>query len=205
MRTVTGRSRKGEQRAETIIDAALRCLARDGYAATSLQRVGDESSLGKRAVVYYFGSRDGLFDHVVRVVGGRLVDQLEQSVLGLEDPADIVARGFERMWEAITSDRALLVAWFGLRTEAITNDGLRPAANYITDRMRAVIAMLIDNALARGRVLHMRRPALDVLILAGIQGLILEYVERGSTPDLHDGIAEFRVFLEGVSSVATGP
>ena len=38
------------ERRQRIIDAALRCLARDGYAAASLQRVADEAGLGKRAV-----------------------------------------------------------------------------------------------------------------------------------------------------------
>ena len=32
---------KGERAAESIVEAAIRCLGRDGYAATSVQRIAD--------------------------------------------------------------------------------------------------------------------------------------------------------------------
>ena len=191
---------KGERSAEAIIDAALRCLARDGYAATSLQRVADEAELGKRTVIYYYGTREGLFDQVVRRVGGRLLDQLEQVTVGEEDPADIVSRGFERVWAAITTDRALLVAWFGLLAESVTNPALADTASYITTRFRGLIARLIDDALQRGRTLHLRRSSLEVLILAGVQGLVLEYLERGETPELSMAIEDFQAWLISVST-----
>lgn len=195
---------KGERRAEAIVDAALRCLATDGYSASSLQRVADEAGLGKRVVIYYFGTREGLFDRVVRRVGDRLIDQLEQAVSGLEEPADIVTRGFERVWAAITTDRALLVAWFGLLAESVTNPALAETAGYITTRFRALIARLIDDALARGRTLHLRRSSLEVLALAGVQGLILEYLERGETPELKAAIEDFQSWLIHASAPAAG-
>ncbi len=193
---------KGTRRAEEIVEAALRCLARDGYAATSLQRVADEAGLGKRTVIYYYSTREGLFDHVVHRVGGRLLDQLEQAVAGVEEPADIVSRGFERVWGAITTDRALLVAWFGLLAESVTNPALAETAGYITTRFRSLIGRLIDDALARGRTLHLRRSSLEVLILAGIQGLILDYLERGETPELALAIEDFQTWLVRVSAPA---
>lgn len=193
---------KGARQAEAIVDAALRCLARDGYAATSLQRVADEAELGKRMVIYYYETREGLFDHVVRRAGGQLIDQLEQAFDGLEEPADIVTRGFERVWSAITTDRALLVAWFGLLAESVTNPALRTTAGYITSRFRALIGKLIDEAIARGRTLHLRRGSLEVLILAGIQGLILEYLERGETFELSAAVEDFQTWLIHVSAPA---
>lgn len=193
-------SAKGERHAQLIVDAALRCLARDGYAATSLQRVADEAGLGKRAVIYYYGSREGLFDHVVRQLGDRLMEQLAEAVEGLEEPSDIVSLGFARFWTAVTTDRALLVAWFGLVAESITNPALHGAAVYVTDRFRALVSGLVDDALARGRVLHMRRESLEVLILTAARGLILEFLERGETPELKAAIEDVQTWLTTVSS-----
>lgn len=193
-------SRKGERHSQRIVDATLRCLARDGYAATSLQRVADEAGLGKRAVIYYFGTREGLFDHVVRQLGDRLLEQLEDAVAGFEEPADIISRGFAELWAAITSDRALLIAWFGLVGESITNPALQGAATYITDRIRLLVASLIDDALARGRVLHIERASLEVQILASVRGLILEYLERGDTPGLRQAIADVQAWGVAASS-----
>ncbi|MEA2348525.1 MAG: hypothetical protein QOG62_2312 [Thermoleophilaceae bacterium] len=186
---------KGRRRAVEIVDAALRCLARDGYAATSLQRVADEAAVSKRVVIYYYGSREGLFGALMHEIGDQLISRLEAVTTGLEEPADIVERGYSLLWEAIINDRALLVAWFGLRAEAVTNPALRDPANYITSRFRGLVAQLIDDQLARGRRLQMERGALEVLVVAGVQGLILEFLERGDTPELGRASDTFRDYV----------
>ncbi len=43
-----------------MLEAAIRCLGEDGYAATSLQRVADAAGVQKRMVLYYFESREHL-------------------------------------------------------------------------------------------------------------------------------------------------
>lgn len=199
MRVPDDLTRKGGLRVREILDATVRCLARDGYAATSIQRVADEAGLHKRVVLYYCQSREGLFDAVVRDLGGQLFDPLNHALAGLDDPADIVERGYDAIWAAITTDRALLVAWFGLRAEAISNPMLASTANHISDRFRKLISDLVDQMLRLGRVLVVERSALEVMILACSQGLIMDYLERGETPALHDAIAEFRSWLTAVS------
>ncbi|UTI66764.1 TetR/AcrR family transcriptional regulator [Paraconexibacter antarcticus] len=190
---------KGQQRATAILEAALRCPARDGFAATSLQRVADEAGLNKRAVIYYYDSREGLFGRVVEHVGGRFIKQLEDTVQGLEDPSDIVERGFETFWAAITTDRALLVARFGLQAESITNPAFLGAARYISTRFRDLVSGLIDDAIGRGRTLLLDRASLEVLILTNVQGLILNYLENGDTPELHTAIKTVQTALTYVS------
>jgi AcrR family transcriptional regulator len=193
------RSRKGELRAQEVIEAAMRCLGRDGYAGTSLQRVADEAGVSKRNVIYYYGCRERLFDEVVRYVGGRLIARVAEAVAGLEEPADIVSRGFDQLWGGLTTDRPLLVAWFGLRTEAITNPALRETAAWMGDGFRRLLSGLIDDALSRGRTLLIDRGALEVLIMAGVQGLVLEYLERGESPELAAAIADLQRLLGLVS------
>lgn len=194
-------TRKGEQRARAILDATLRCLARDGFAATSLQRVADEAGVNKRTVIYYYETREGLFTHVIQFIGGQFIRGLEENLRDLEEPADIVDRGFQTLWAAITTDRALLVAWFGLQAESITNPDLRGAASYINVRFRELVSGLIDGLLLRGRVLHLERSTLEVLILANVQGLILSFLESGDTPELQAAIATVQRLLAGASSL----
>ena len=45
---------KGARQVEAILEAAIRCLGRDGYSAVSLARIAAEAGVGKRAVLYYF-------------------------------------------------------------------------------------------------------------------------------------------------------
>lgn len=199
MRPSEDLTKKGQRRVEEIIEATLACLARDGYAQTSLQRVANEAGMHKRAVLYYYGTREQLFDTVVRRLGTRLFDQMEQELSSLDEPAAIIEQGYATLWAAVTTDRALLVAWFGLRAEAVTNPTLAVTANYIVDRFRALVARLIDDLVARGRHLRVERGSLEVLVLACTQGLILDYLERGETPELRAAISDFQSWLATVT------
>ncbi len=164
-----------------------------------MQRVADEAGVGKRAVVYYYGTREGLLDAVIRHVGDRMLDELQQAVGGIEDPVEIVARGFEVVWGAITSDRALLAAWFGLHAEAVINPAFSGSAGYIGDRLEGIVGDAIDAQLARGRVLRVDRDVLRVLVVANVQGFAAYFLEHGDVPPLRAAITEFRHFLVTVA------
>lgn len=200
MSTPTHLTAKGDARARLIIDATLRCLASDGYAGASIQRIADEAAVPKRSVLYYYGSRDRLFAHVVPELVDRFVDRIQAAVEGLESTPAIVDIGFRALWDALTEDRSLIIAWFGLQTEAITNLELRPVAAAATGRLRGLSAQLITEHQARGGSLRIPPDALQILVLAGIQGLALEWLERGSTPGLDRAIHEFQDWIVHVGS-----
>ncbi|WP_249009747.1 TetR/AcrR family transcriptional regulator [Conexibacter sp. DBS9H8] len=186
---------KGERAAQEILEAAVRCVARDGLAAASMQRIADEAGVAKRSVVYYYGTRAGLLDAVIRRVGDGMLDELEAVVRGVDDPVEIVSRGFEVLWAAITTDRALLAAWFGLHAEAVTTPAFRCAARYISGRLEQIVTELITIQLERGRVLRYDRAAVEVLVVANVQGLATYYLEHGDVAPLRTAIATFQHFL----------
>lgn len=189
---------KGERTARRVLDAALRCVGQDGLASLSLQRVADEAGVGKRAVIYYFETREGLLDAVVRTVGDRMLDQLEHAVRDVDDPAAIVERGFEIVWTAVTTDRVLLAAWFGLHAESVTNAEFSSAGRYIGDRLEHIARELIEKQIDLGRRVRIDPVALRVLIVASIQGLAAYYLQHGETEPLRAAIGEFRGFLSSV-------
>lgn len=199
MTAPTHLTRKGAQRAEEILEATLRCLARDGYAAISLQRVAEEAGVPKRAISYYFSSRNGLLTHAAEYLIARLVTQILQAVKSLEEADRIIDVGFEASWLGLTRDRALLVAWIGLQTEAMTNPSLAPAAAAATDQLRRMIDSLISEHEERGGYLALPGRTIQITILAWIQGLALEWASNGSTPTLHDAIAALRDWLKAAT------
>jgi AcrR family transcriptional regulator len=183
------------RQADAIVEAAIRCLGRDGFAASSLQRIADEAKVNKRSLLYYFDDREDLFEHVVRRIGDRLLAQVADAVAGRKEPSEIVSAGFEEVWAVVTSDRALLAAYFGLVAESVTDPTLRASTAHITDGFRSIIGGLIADAAERGR-----RPVIDPTVLtefvvAGIQGLTLTFLERGETPELMGTIDAFRSWL----------
>lgn len=192
-------TRKGIERAEQILEATVRCLARDGYAATSIQAVADEAGATKRTVLYYYGSREGLFAAVITRLGDKLLGSLRDAVADVTAPQEAIDSGFARIWDSITGDRALLIAWIGLRVEAITDQTLVEPSDYIGAGIREVSATIIDRLLGLGWRLRGDRQGMEMLIVAGVEGLLLRYIEHGDSEELHTGIAEFqRVLRESV-------
>jgi len=196
-------TRKGARQAEAIIEAAVRSLGERGYAATSMQRIADEAGVSKRMVLYYYPSRERLFEEVVRRVGDRLLDQVEDAISGLKSPADIVAVGFDRLWTGIKSDPELQAVYFGLVAESVTNPALKETLSYVNDRYRRLIGRLIAESRARGEELLLDEESLTVLIVAGIQGLTLHFLEQGETRQLRKAIRDFQRWLTSVSRPAS--
>jgi AcrR family transcriptional regulator len=190
---------KGARQSEAIIEAAIVCLGRDGYSGSSLQRIADEAGVGKRAVIYYFANRETLIDQVVQRIASRLLGQVAGAIAGLEEPADIVRVGFARVWSHLTSDRALLAAYYGLVAEAVTNDDLKDLTRHLTDGYRDLIGREMAEIESRGHELQIDPPVLIEMIIAGIQGLTLSWLERGTTPALEQAIAAFQVWLSALA------
>ena len=193
-------TKKGQRQAERILAAAYRCLAKHGYSGTSMQRVADEAGTQKRMVHYYFASRERLLDEVARRVGDRLLSQVEEAISGLEDPAEIVTVGFDRLWGEVRSDPQLQAVYFGLAAEAATDSSLRETLPYINDGYRDLIHKLVSDARGRGLDVRWDEGSLTVLIIAGIQGLTLQFLERGETEELRRAIADFKRWLVWTTS-----
>jgi AcrR family transcriptional regulator len=67
-------------------------FARRGYAEASVERIAEDAKLTKGAIYYHFGSKEGLFEAVLRDVQRDIVERIEQrakagasSALGIVD------------------------------------------------------------------------------------------------------------------------
>jgi AcrR family transcriptional regulator len=190
---------KGIRQAEEILDAALRCLGRDGFSATSLGRVAEEAGVSKRMVLYYFESRAALFDRLAQSIGDRLIVQLEDAMAGLTEPGEVVGAGFNRVWTAITADRALLIALFGVTIEAVTDEKLRHTVIGFKDRFRALLLKQLEDARAQGRKTLLDDEVAVTLMLSGFLGLAMEWLERGDSTDLSAAISSYQA---GIAALA---
>jgi AcrR family transcriptional regulator len=179
---------KGARQAEAILDAAVRCLGRDGYSATSLQLVADEAGVQKRMVVYYFGSRQGLIEQVVRRIEERLLVQVQEAVSDVTDPEQTLKAGFDLIWEQLTSDPALQAAYVGLVAESVTDPVLAASLASLRDEFRDLLLRVVADLESKGHRLMVEPETLAILTAAAIHGLGLEFLERGATPELRRAV-----------------
>jgi AcrR family transcriptional regulator len=65
-------------RRRQVLDAAARCFLRDGFHATSMQDVFDESGLSAGAVYRYFPSKTAIVAAIAEEKVGRIIDSIDQ-------------------------------------------------------------------------------------------------------------------------------
>jgi AcrR family transcriptional regulator len=179
---------KGATQAEAVLQAAIGCLGREGYAGTSLQRVADAAGVQKRMVLYYFGSREQLMAAALERVADAWLADLEGRVIGVGEPAPLVDAVFDVMWEQL-GDRRLLGAYFGLVAESASDPVLRSTLDGLRNRAHELAHRVIDELEAAGHELSLQRELLILATGVTAHGVGLEVLERGITPELERAIA----------------
>jgi AcrR family transcriptional regulator len=130
---------------DRLIDAAVRVLARDGFAHTSGRAVAHEAGTVNGSIFYYFGSMDGLLAATARELSERGVARIREGLGGeqahVEWPTRLAA---VLRAEAEGKDgRAVMELFVGARTSpelaAEVQAAIGRAIDYATTEMHAVL------------------------------------------------------------------
>ena len=199
-RRLGGVTEKGEQVATAILDGAIETIADVGVADASLQRIADRAGVDKRVLRYYFGDREGLFAAVVGRVGDRLLAETEEALVDIVDPDVGFAVGFRVLWGTVLASPHLHGAYYELVAASITDPSLRRHVVAVRDRYDRMIQERARAAEAEGFVWNMSIEAMSALVIAGLQGLTLDYLQRGETKQLKAALREYQEWLKGLSS-----
>ena len=179
---------KGSKQAEAVLEAAIRCLGEDGYAGTSLQRVADVAGVQKRMVLYYFNSREHLIAAALERLADGFLATVAERTADLHDPASVVDALVDLLLEQI-DDRGLLAAYFGLVAESATDPTLLATFAALRARMAELANRVLDDLEAHGHEPSMER---ELLILAATtigNGIGLELLQNGRTPQFERAVA----------------
>lgn len=141
---------RAESQAQTrqqLLDVATHLFLRDGYFATSIDRVADEAGYSKGAVYSNFRNKDELCLAVLDAVRGDQATQIAQALLGSDSPEGRVA-AFELWAEKTLGDEG----WSNLEIEFASqvrrNEPLRIEYARRAVEIRSMIAALIEGAAA---------------------------------------------------------
>jgi TetR/AcrR family transcriptional regulator len=125
------RTRDPEGTRRSILDAAQRLFARDGFAGTSMRGIAKASGVSQPLIHHYFGSKEGLY----RAIKQRLVEQAHDALPPDEDHprdisyiADLIRSAFEFVRQ--NEDLLKLTAWSNLEGES----SLWPGAEMMVER-----------------------------------------------------------------------
>ena len=180
---------------ERIIQAGYAVLKRDGYAGLTTAKVAAASGQNKALISYYFGSKQGLVAAVARRVSESIVEQV-LGVLGEPSSAkELVRRLSEGVWMAMDRDDGLQRVYFDLSSVAVVDRRVSEILLEMKEGYRAILRELL-RGLPDGPS-DAKLDACAVFLIAGLEGLALERLERGETPALRDAR---RMFVESAAA-----
>lgn len=173
--TVTGkrRNRKGAETRQRVLEAAVNCLQKFGYANTSIESVMSEAGLSRGSVLNQFPTRLDLMSAAASAAmmamvndSWRRIEAIQGAAQRLEQHVDVIWQS-QNMPEAAAVTEVLLAARWDHELAA----RLKPVAEYVEADIDSLVEQVAIDAGIENVVeyqLHVR-----VLILS-LRGLTLE-------------------------------
>ncbi len=175
------RYRKSEASIAQILSAAVRVLARQGYARTSLMDIAREAGMSKGAVHYHFPSKDDLMGAVLTHACDAVRERTVAAWSGERAEAlEALRASVRELWTARTrmSDEARVVA--DLLAQSLHDEKLRPR---LADYYRLAAAQVEEHLTEQSAQLGLRpriAPALLARIVIGLlDGLAMQQIVDG--------------------------
>ena len=82
----------GKERREQLIAEAIRLFGQRGYDAATLDAVAEAAGVRKQSLLYYFPTKEDLFDACVDELSARVARTLEQALERIEEDDDPIPR-----------------------------------------------------------------------------------------------------------------
>jgi AcrR family transcriptional regulator len=167
---------------DRILEAAFEVLKRDGYAGLTTAKVAAASGQNKALISYYYGSKQGLVAAVARHVSERITEEVLGAVGEPETLDELVARLAAGVWRAMDRDEGLQRVYFDLASQSVVEPEVGRIMSEMKEGHRAVLRELLRNVAGGPPARDL--DAFAIYLVAGLEGLSLERLERGETADL---------------------
>jgi AcrR family transcriptional regulator len=156
---------------DRLLEAAITCLQRKGYADTTARDIAAEAGANLRSIGYHYGSTRGLLLSAISANWRRWLAPLIAATRDDErPPAARLADGMELFAEALADNAPMVGAWLEAVTLATRDPDLRAALAANQQEFRAALA---ENLAAAGQPDPDDRAA---AIIAVCDGLVVHFL-----------------------------
>jgi AcrR family transcriptional regulator len=167
-------------RRKQIVQCAIEVLADDGYKRATLARIAEHAGVSKSVVVYHFGGKDGVFEHVISEVFGSATAEVKPRVEAESSAAGKLRAYFEARLEYLATHRRHMPALFELWMNFRTDDGrMRLGEPDATETVDAIERILVAGQRS-GEFTAFSAPVMAMTIRQAVDGAMLRLrVEPG--------------------------
>ncbi len=147
------RNKKSALTREKILDAAIRLFSQRGYRGASVADIAEEAHVAKSAIFWYFGTKDGLLDMVVKKLVSGSVQQMIDEIVSSEDvdEADILSTLLEHFQKKLNTEPELNRAYLLLQIETFheSEEATKSLGQTLNSYIR-FLTMLVANGQSKG-------------------------------------------------------
>jgi AcrR family transcriptional regulator len=165
---------------ERILEAALAILKRDGYAGLTTARVADLAGQNKALISYHFGGKQGLVAEVARGVAELITSRTREAIAGADDGSALAGAIVDAVFGIIDEDEGIQRVYFDLISHSVVDERVGRIMGDMKARFRRVLSERLAEIAPQQSPAE--REAAAVFLIAGVEGLALERLERGETP-----------------------
>ena len=179
--TPARRGRPSTGARERILEAAIEVLKSDGYAGLTMAKVAARAGESKPLVAYHYGSKQGLVGAAGRSIAEMITEAVLEAVDGAATVEAVIRAVDDGIERVLDEDERVARLYFDLAAVSVVEPEVRRTIAEVNEEWREVLVRLLTEASdgltpARARVL-------TVMVIAGMQGMTLERIERGVTPE----------------------
>ncbi|HSN83554.1 MAG TPA: TetR/AcrR family transcriptional regulator [Polyangiales bacterium] len=160
---------------QQIIDAAIRVLARQGYAKTSLLDIAKEAGMSKGALHYHYPTKDALIHAVLETACNIVQARTLRAWSPSDNPFEALRKSLKELWStrAERTDEALVVA--DLLALSLYDESLRPKlAEFYELGAKQIRQYLEQNLLSLGLQPQISLDILPRIVIGLLDGLVMQ-------------------------------
>jgi AcrR family transcriptional regulator len=162
------------EKAQRIVEAMRRSVARHGIAGSTFDRVSREAGVSRGLLHYYFGSKERLLVAATRHDCALRLQRLERRLTGARTADDLVDVMAQHLQETVREEPDLVTLVFELFTLSRRNVDIAAEYAGLMRRSREQVSRMLDAAARNGVLrLHARPEAVAEVLFALADGLSL--------------------------------
>jgi AcrR family transcriptional regulator len=193
-----GKSLSGEK-AQRIVEAMRRSVAKRGAAASTFEHVSREAGVSRGLLHYYFGTKEQLLVEAVRRDCELRMELLERQLAGAQTADDFIDLMAQNLQETVREDPEFVTLVFELFTLSRRNGEIAAEYAGLMRRTRDQVAGMLASAQREGVLrLHAEPGAVAEILFSLGDGFALRMLaepERDFTATVQAGIVCARALL----------
>jgi len=193
-----GRSLSGEK-AQRIVEAMRRSVARRGTAGSTFDHVSREAGVSRGLLHYYFGTKEQLLVEAARRDCELRMEVLEHQLAGAQTADDFIDLMAQNLQETVREDPEFVTLVFELFMLSRRNEDIAAEYRGLMQRMRGQVAAMLALAQGEGILrLHAEPEAVADVLFSLADGLALRMLadpDRDFSATVQAGIVAVRALL----------